>query len=965
MNIANSIELYDNASSTLNSIYYGSLSVVSGFDSMSDSIRNIPDVDVSWDSIDIADKFQQQVQKIDSSANEIYELQNEISSRAYEMDILPVSAINDIANVSERISVLSDQVKNLETIDISGRSDEEISLINSQLQRSRVLLDNIQGVQRSINNAISDNNVDALNAGFTRLNDLAGTLENSIERTMSIEPNIEPVEIPVEWVSNSDPPVFMTTGVERYEQELANANALMDDLVSTQADINANAVDVLSPSAMTDLNNINNRMLAIQQRIQQIESNPLNVGTETANLGLENLRHQLAQAQQAQSQLNIAVSNMDIGSANAAYAKLSSTISSTERYIRDNTTEQGNFNNKIAEGSNQADNLIGKIKSAAAAYISLRGIGSDINLSDEITQTDARLNLMIDNFDEAGSVEDLFNKIYASAQDARGSLTETAAVTARFGNNAKDAFSGTDEVVKFANLVQKQMTIAGATTSEASNAMLQLSQGLGSGVLRGDELNSVFENAPNLIQNIADYLEVPIGEIRDMAADGEITGDIVKNAIFAASDEINERFEKMPMTWSQMWTKFQNTAIMAFQPVLNRLNDLANSEAFQRFVEGAITVMAVLANVVLNVFGVMASVGSFIADHWNIISPIIYGIVAALALYTTALIVYNTVQGISNLLKAIHAAALAMEAGATFAATAAQYGFNAALLACPVTWIVLAILTIVALLFVLCNWIAEVTGEAQSGLGIICGALAVGAAFIGNLFIALTNFIIDAMAVLWNFIVSFANFFANVFNDPVGAVARLFFDLVDCVLSLLESLASAIDTIFGSSLAGAVQGWRDGLNEWVDSTFGRGEEVMSKINAGDYHFDRFEYGAAWDVGTAFGDKVSNKISDGIDGLKNMVDGLLNPTTNSGEDALNGIKDNTDEIKKEVKNSDDILSMIKDSISKERIASYTTKQITVDMSGMSNKIDSSLSIGDIVREFEERIAAAASASVEGV
>lgn len=197
----------------------------------------------------------------------------------------------------------------------------------------------------------------------------------------------------------------------------------------------------------------------------------------------------------------------------------------------------------------------------------------------------------------------------------------------------------------------------------------------------------------------------------------------------------------------------------------------------------------------------------------------------------------------------------------------------------------------------------------------------------------------------------------------------MFFDLVDCILELLQSLASAIDTIFGSNLANSVQGWRDGLSGWVDDTFGKGEEVMAKVNAEDYHLDRFEYSGAWNAGVEFGDNVSSAISDKISGvsdwLKNNAEDLLNPTTDSGEDALNGIKSNTDDIKKEVKHSDDILSMIKDSVSKERIANYTTKQITVDMSGMSNQIASSLSIGDVVREMEKRITEAAAVSVEGV
>ena len=159
--------------------------------------------------------------------------------------------------------------------------------------------------------------------------------------------------------------------------------------------------------------------------------------------------------------------------------------------------------------------------------------------------------------------------------------------------------------------------IAGASTQEAANAELQLSQALGSGVLRGDELNSIFEQAPNLIQNIADYLDVPIGQIREMAADGELSADVVKAAIFAAADDINGKFDEMPMTWGQIWQSMQNTAVMAFQPVLQRLNGMANSDAFQELVDGAIEAMATTANMVLNIFDLVGSVAGFVADHWS------------------------------------------------------------------------------------------------------------------------------------------------------------------------------------------------------------------------------------------------------------------------------------------------------------------------------------------------------------
>ena len=836
--------------------------------------------------------------------------------------------------------------------------DNFSSTFTSMHSAMNLMLSGINDIQSALDADIDMSSFEGAKECLKEAETAAKVCQEQIEALKQSSQNIPPVKVPVTYdFENVGPLVFTNTGVERFNQEITNANTLMENLIATQSTINSNSASVLRPNQTAELNNTLGRLTAIQQRIQQIENNPVNIGSDTANAGLEYLRTQLYQATQAQTRLNSALTNMDPATANAEYARLVANISSAERYIRDNVSEQGKFNQEIAKGTNATNGLLSKLKGITAAYLSI--------------------NLLLDNFSETGSVDALFKKIYASAQDARGSLTDTAAVVARFGNNAKDAFSGSDEVVAFANLVQKQMTIAGATTSEASDAMLQLSQALGSGVLRGDELNSIFENAPNLIQNIADYLGKPIGEIREMAADGELSADTVKNAIFAAADDINAKFSSMPLTWGQMWTKFQNTATMAFKPVLDRLNELANSEGFQNFVTGAIEVLAVLADVVIDIFEAIGNIAGFVAQNWNVIGPIIYGVAAALAIYYGWLLLIKAIELISTGVKIAlcmasfaHAAATGTEASATAAATAAQYGLNTAILSCPIFWIIILIIALIAILIALCNWIADVTGVAQSALGIICGALAVAGAFIYNTVVGLLNGI---MQIIWSIFVTpflgiiewILNACNGGFNSFGDAVANLIGQIISWFLDLGKVVTKIIDAIFGTDWTAGLSSLQDNVLAW-----GKNENAITiSRDAPEVPLQRVEYGTAWNVGVEFGDKVSSTISDKISGasdwLKNNAEDLLNPTTDSGEDALNGIKSNTDDIKKEVKHSDDILSMIKDSVSKERIANYTTKQITVDMSGMSNQIASSLSIGDVVREMEKRITEAAAVSVEGV
>lgn len=792
-----------------------------------------------------------------------------------------------------------------------------------------------------------------------------------------------PQPVPVQWQSDSMD-VFTTSGVERFQQEIQSANNMLNTLNTTQERIAATAAgtDMFPASAVADMNSMQSRLQAIQQRIQQIESNPMNLGTDTANAELEQLRSQLNQAVQNQEDLNRAMERMDVSAANEAYLRLSSTVSNTERYIRDNTDEQGRFNRAIDEGTQGAGDLMNMIKGAVAAYASVQTIGKVMDLSDQLTSTTARLNLMNDGLQ---TTQDLQNMIYLSAERSRGAYQATADAVSKLGLMAGDAFSSSEEIIAFTEQLNKQFTIAGTETAGIEAAMLQLTQAMGSGVLRGEEYNSILEQAPNIIQAIADYMEVPKGQLKDMAAEGEITAEIVKNAMFAAADETNAKFEAMPKTFSQIWTSFQNTALMAFQPVLQRLNDVANSEAFQTFINGAIEALSMVAGIVVEIFNLIASVGTMIADNWSWLSPIIYGVAAALLVYYGRLMLVRgaelalaAVQGVVAVAKGILAAATMLVTGATWAQTTAQYGLNAAMYACPIVWIIILIIALIALFYAAVAAVNKFAGTSVSATGIICGVFMVAAAFIGNLFVALINFVIDIFVVLWNFIAAFANFFGNVFNDPVGAIARLFFDLVDTVLSLLQSLASAIDTIFGSNLAGAVQGWRDSLGGWVDSTFGQGEEIMAKLNAEDLHLDRFEYSSAWDAGYSFGEGIDESISNfdpsslfdtNVPGASDYAD-----LSNYGSDlgGLGGIGSGVDDIAGNtgaIADSMDIteedLKYLRDIAEQEAVNRFTTAEISVDMSGMQNNISNGMDLDGVISGLTEGVNEAIDSMAEGV
>lgn len=760
-------------------------------------------------------------------------------------------------------------------------------------------------------------------------------------------PDPEPVEIPITW--NTDGmDVFTGTGVERFQQEVQSANDMLNTLNTTQARISqtAQGMDILPDAAVQDMNTMQQRLSAIQQRIQQIENNPVNVGADNANAELEQLRMQLNQAIQEQNSLNQAMQNMDVSAANDAYLRLSQTVGNTERYIRDNVDEQGRFNQEISAGTQQANELTNTIKRAVAAYISIQSVGKALNISDELVQTTSRLNMMNDGVQ---TTAELVNMVYAAAQDARGSFGQMADVVARFGNNAKDAFSSSEEVVAFADLIQKQMTIAGASTQEAANAELQLSQALGSGVLRGDELNSIFEQAPNLIQNIADYLDVPIGKIREMAADGELSADVVKAAIFSAADDINSKFNEMPMTWGQMWQSMQNTALIAFQPVLQRLNDLANSEAFQTFIQGAIEAMATLANILLNVFEVAASVGAFIGDNWSIIAPIIYGVIAALGAYLAIMGIVNAITAISAAIDATKAAADALAAGKTFLWTVQQYGLNAALAACPITWIIVLIIALIAIIFAVCNAIAKMTGIANSGFGVITGGVNVVIQFFKNLGLTVANIALG----IGNAIAALASNMMTAFHNAICSVQSWFYNLLSTALSVIEGICSALNKLpFVEFDYSGISSAADDYAAKASEAAGNKEDYQSisdAFNEGFTTFDAFQDGWASDAfnaGAAWGDGIADKVSNfslsdvfGQTDIPNVGDytsGFNDAIANSGVgDSIGNIDDNTGKIKDSLDVTEEDLKYLRDIAEQESINRFTTAEVTINQTNNNN------------------------------
>jgi len=511
-----------------------------------------------------------------------------------------------------------------------------------------------------------------------------------------------------------------------------------------------------------------------------------------------------------------------------ALQNMESASRDTNRLLEQMIQNQYGQENAVRGTDRAAGSLLSTFKKIAAVAGSSLFVKAFVGMSDTQTMLGSRLNLMMNQMNDGlRTTKELQEEIFQSAERARGDYLATADAVSKLGLMAGSAFSGTDEIVDFMEQINKQFTIAGTEASGIQAAMLQLTQAMGSGVLRGEEYNSILEQAPNIIQNIGKYIESNedvmaaaadamdmkaedlAGNVqkylKDLAGEGFLSAELVKAAMFSAADETNEKFESMPKTFQQIGASFRNHVFQAFEPVFERMREIGNSDSFEELVNGAVNGMSVLAGAAADAFDVMITGASWVGDHLDMILPVLGAIGVAYGL--------------------LHIKAL-LTAGANVAAA----------LASAAAWTI-AHLPVILLA-------AMLVGALLSARQFQFGMEDVGAA-VGGMLGTLYAIGYDTFANLWNLIASFAEFFANVWNDPLAATARLFFDVFDTILGIVETVAGAIDSLLGSNLQSAVSGFRDKMSDWVDSTFAENAveiKRMSMLNVKDKADQWSQYG---------------------------------------------------------------------------------------------------------------------------
>lgn len=667
-----------------------------------------------------------------------------------------------------------------------------------------------------------------------------------------------------------------------------------------------------------------------------------------------------------------AVDTAAIREAREEWAKAGTAFDAIEENIRNANNEQQKFNNSIHGGNNAANGLLSTIKKVAVAAGGIAGINKVLNISDELASTKARLNLLVD---DGGSVEELEKKIMASAQRSRSAYFDTASAVAKLGLNAGNAFGGNmDQVIAFMEQVNKQFVIGGATAQEQSNAMIQLTQAMAAGALRGEELNSILDGAPGIARAIEKYMGIAEGSIKTVAQEGKVTAEVVKNAMFAMADETNAKFDSMPKTWAQIWAGMKNQALSMFAPILTKINQIANSSKFQQVTTALINGLAGVANIASSVLDILISIASVIVDNWSWIQPIIMGIVAAMLIYNGVMLVGNTIMAVQAAVKAIHTAMTTAWSVATFTATAAQQGLNAALLACPITWIILLIIAVIAAIYAACAAVAKFTGIANSGFGVICGGIMVVIAFFKNLGLSVANIALG----IWNALGACASNIGTAFHNVISNVQGWFYNLLSTALTVVAGICEALNKL--PFVEFDYSGITSKASEYAAKSaeaYGNVEEyksVADAFNEGMSTFDTFQDGWAADAfasGAAWGDGVADKVSGMFDfsALDSMGADSLD-AFNLGND-LDSIYGNTGDIANNTAATADALDIaeedlayLRDIAEREAINRFTTAEIKVEQHN-ENHISKDADLDGIMDAWANDFAEKLEVSEEGV
>jgi hypothetical protein len=911
------------------------------------------------------------------------------------------------------------------------------------IQAVNMGLSAMENLQQGMNQSVDTTSIDGARDALNQATEAAQALEAAMqgmdipEQTnpvqVPVQPEIpdpivppsDPVTVPVQWQSENFES-FLSSGTERFQQEIQSANSMMDSLNQKQAQIAATAAStsVLPSNAVTDINNVGSRLQAVQQRIQQIENNPLNIGTDTANAALEQMRGQLAQALEAQNDLNAALNNMDVSAANQAYMRLSQSVRTTETYIRDNVSAQGTFNNAVTEGIGIADNLQRTISGVIAAYTGIAGIQKaigfiknttslydtqlngevqllsvlansldeetvakyavDVDVSADTTDAVNQINSIQDNVTgvevpvsaKTDALMDAYNQIANKATEIQGKGIYGDEAMIAAGAEFATYFTDTDAITKMMDtLSDYAMGMSGGGALDTT-ALVDYATGLGKIMTgaydamtkKGFEFSDAQKAIINGTATQAQIVQTLGAEYADASSDMQAAAaisQVVEESWAGLYENMSQTPEGKIIQLTNAWGDLEEELGGILYPaVLDFLNLFTeNWDEVSEFCTMFANGLAILVELATQLVNGALLVASAFQDNWGWIAPIVWGIVAAFAAYNVVLGIYNGIQAVSNGLKAASAMADQVHAAALMMESGATFTATAAQYGFNA-----ALLALIVILYALVGIINQVAGTSISATGLITGAVAVAGAFILNIGIGLYNSFIAIIAAFVNFFIGIIEWVLNAanggFNSFGDAVANLIGQIISWFLSLGQIVTTIIDAIFGTDWTAGLEGLKNSVTQW-----GKNENAITldRMDTSTAGLQRFDYGDAASAGYDFGAGLESKVGNLFNfsgSIPSVEDYASLIADNANLSTLPDIADNTGKIKDTLSDTDEDLKYLRDMAEMEVINRYTTAEIKIEQNN-HNTVNNGMDLDGVTSALTDGIMEAIDVVTEGV
>lgn len=911
------------------------------------------------------------------------------------------------------------------------------------IQAVNMGLSAMENLQQGMNQSVDTTSIDGARDALNQATEAAQALEAAMqgmdipEQTnpvqVPVQPEIpdpivppsDPVTVPVQWQSENFES-FLSSGTERFQQEIQSANSMMDSLNQKQAQIAATAAStsVLPSNAVTDINNVGSRLQAVQQRIQQIENNPLNIGTDTANAALEQMRGQLAQALEAQNDLNAALDNMDVSAANQAYMRLSQSVRTTETYIRDNVSAQGTFNNAVTEGIGIADSLQRTISGVIAAYTGIAGIQKaigfiknttslyntqlngevqllsvlansldeetvakyavDVDVSADTTDAVNQINGIQDSVTgvevpvsaKTDALMDAYNQIADKATEIQGKGIYGDEAMIAAGAEFATYFTDTDAVTKMMDtLSDYAMGMSGGGALD-STALVDYATGLGKIMTgaydamtkKGFEFSDTQKAIINGTATQAQIVQTLGAEYADASSDMQAAAaisQVVEESWAGLYENMSQTPEGKIIQLTNAWGDLEEELGGILYPaVLDFLNLFTeNWDEVSEFCTMFANGLAILVELATQLVNGALLIASAFQDNWGWIAPIVWGIVAAFTAYNVVLGIYNGIQAVSNGLKAASAMADQVHAAALMMESGATFTATAAQYGFNA-----ALLALIVILYALVGIINQIAGTSISATGLITGAVAVAGAFILNTGIGLYNSFIAVIAAFVNFFIGIIEWVLNAanggFNSFGDAVANLIGQIISWFLSLGQIVTTIIDAIFGTDWTAGLEGLKNSVTQW-----GKNENAITldRMDTSTAGLQRFDYGDAASAGYDFGAGLESKVGNLFNfsgSIPSVEDYASLIADNANLSTLPDIVDNTGKIKDTLSDTDEDLKYLRDMAEMEVINRYTTAEIKIEQNN-HNTVNNGMDLDGVTSALTDGIMEAIDVVTEGV